>query len=428
MLLVGPGDGVVVAVNDAWCELTGYERAEVEGRAWSDLALTAASDPQEEHDPSSTRREVELRTRSGEFRIVDERARPVEVDGEPLLLRSITDLTHERQLLVELERSRADLARAQAISRTGSFVFDLRTNEVLPSDELLRLLSIDSATFDGTLADALERIHPDDVPTIASTIDHILQDRVVPSVLIRVLGPGDEIRWVQAQGELEVDPEGAPMRVVGTAQEVTERVLLEEEARRLLARVVEMREADRREVAEILQDGLLQMLSALLLRLDLIGSRIAAHDAQELARVTEAVRGSMQRVRQVVFDLRPTALDHGVGPAVEELAARMLAAWDLEVHVEDAAGVALSDEARSVAYRFVREALAALAPGTAQVRVVWEDGLLVEVCHRGRGRLADADRPLLEEVAELAGGTLDVRSNGETCLRLRLPDPRPLSV
>jgi PAS domain S-box-containing protein len=428
MVLLRPGDGVIVAANDAWCSLTGYDRTEIEGRPWSQLAFTTERDrPSSIQEPASSR-ETEVRTRSGEFLIVEERTTAIELDGEPLLLRCAIDLTHERRLLLDLERSRADLARAQEITRTGSYAFDVRTNEVLPSDELLRLLSIDTASFGGTLGEILERVHPEDLSTATSAIEVVQKDHVVPSLLVRVLTADGEVRWVQSHGELEVDPEGTPLRVVGTVQDVTERVLLEQEGRRLLARVVELREADRREVAEELQDGLLQALSALLLRLDIIGSRTGSHDAEELERVSLAVRRSMQRVRRVVFDLRPTALDHGVGPAVEELAARMLAAWDLVVHVEDTAGGSLPQDARSLAYRFVREALAALAPGTAQVRIAWEDGLLVEVRHRGRGRLDDADRPLLEEVAELAGGSLDVRGNGETCLLLRLPDPNALSV
>jgi PAS domain S-box-containing protein len=431
MVVTRIDDGVIVAANDAWLALTGLDRSEAIGHPWSELDVTRVPEPPRSITAGlerSARREVELRSRSGEHRVVDERSRVMEIDGEPFVLCTTIDLTEERQLLVDLERSRSDLAKAQAITRTGSYVFDLRTDEVLPSDELLRLFSIRPSDFGGKLEDVLSRLHPDDVPLIGRSIATILRERVVPSVRVRTLGPEDEIRWLEAQGELEVDPDGTPIRVVGTAQDVTEQALLEQEAHRLQARLVELREADRREIAEEIQDGLLQTLSALLLRLEIIGGRLDEDDADDLARVTEAVRGSMQRARRVVFDLHPTALDHGIGAAVEDLAVRMQPAWALEVQVEDLTEDRVPPEVRSTVYRFVREVLGALAPGTAAVRITVERDLVAEVRHHGVGRLDDADRPVLEEVAELAGGSLEVETNDETTVRLRLPDPSSLSV
>jgi signal transduction histidine kinase len=212
--------------------------------------------------------------------------------------------------------------------------------------------------------------------------------------------------------------------VHGTAQDVTERVRMEERNRRLLERAVELRESDRREIAEEIQEGFLQSLSALLLRVEAAVDANTDPDARyEVARVVDAVRASAERLRRLVFEVRPTSLEHGVGPAVEELATRMLASWDLHVDVEDATRDALPESVRATVYRFLRDALAALAPGVADVRIAVEDDLVVEVRHRGPGRLDDADRPLLEEAAELAGGALELETDGETRVRLSLPDP-----
>lgn len=428
MVVTRLDDGVVVAANDAWLALTGYERGEVIGRTWSELALLTEPGPHGSVRAASPepgeRREARMRTRSGGFRLVEERSRIVEIEGEHFSLCTTTDLTEERQLLQDLERSRADLAHAQAISRIGSFAFDLTTNEVLPSEELLRLFSVEPAEYGGTLEDALAHLHPEDVPMILDEIRRVVDEGTVRPVLVRALGPAGEVRWLYAQGELELDAGGRPVRVVGTAQDVTERVQLDRERRRLLARAVELREADRRRIADEIQDGLLQSLSALLLRVEAAADATPDPDARyAVSRVTSAVRDSMAGLRRLVFDVRPTALDHGIGPAVEELAVRMLASWDLHVDVEDATENAIPEDVRAVVYRFLRDTLAALAPGVAAVRIAVEDKLLVEVRHRGAGRLDDGDRPLLEEAAELAGGLLELETDGETLVRLSLPDP-----
>ncbi|MGH2634666.1 MAG: PAS domain-containing sensor histidine kinase [Actinomycetota bacterium] len=416
MLVCSARDGVVVAANDAWLELTGYELAEVVGRTWAELAFTG-----EPH-------EVRLRTAAADDRIVERRSRPIEIDGEPYVLITATDLTEGRRLLIDLERSRSDLARAQAMTRVGSFTFDVRTNEVLASDEFLRLFATNAADFQGTLDDVLRRLHPEDIPLVLEGVRAIVEDHVVPTTRVRLLPADGRTRWLEGQGEIEFDPAGNPVRVFGTAQDVTERIALEQEGRRLFARVVELREADRREIAEEVQDGLLQTLAALLLRIESLTEGGDQRARRDLDQVAEAVRGSMERLRRLVFDLRPSALDHGIGAAVEELASRMLAAWDLDVDVQDATSDTLSDELRATVYRFLREALAALAPGTAAVRIAVEDDLLVEVRHRGPGRLGEGDRPLLEEAAQLAGGTLEVEADGETFLLLRLPNPTALPV
>jgi PAS domain S-box-containing protein len=359
------------------------------------------------------------------MRLVDERSRLVEIDGERFALIAAVDLSEERRMLQDLEASRADLAKAQAISQIGSYTFDLRTNEVLASDELLRLLWTEPAEFDGTLDIVLAHIHPDDVDLVRDAIALVLEEHTVPTVRLRTASSDGRVRWLQAQGELELDEDGRAARVHGTAQDVTERVRMEERNRRLLERAVELRESDRREIAEEIQEGFLQSLSGLMLRVEAAADASADPDARyEVARVVDSVRASAERLRRLVFDVRPTALDHGIGPAVEELATRMLASWDLHVDVEDDTPQdAVPDSVRATVYRFLREALAALAPGVAAVRIAVEDDLVVEVRHRGPGRLDEADRPLLEEAAELAGGLLELEIDGETRVRLSLPDP-----
>jgi PAS domain S-box-containing protein len=427
MVLTRVEDGTVVAANDAWLALTGLDRPDLIGRPWPELPF-----PREAGaiggGGSVGRREIRFPTQAGEDRILDVSSRLVEIGGEDFVLCTAADVTEERQLLLDLERGRADLAKAQAMSGVGSFGFDVRTEEVLASDELLRLFWIEPSDFQGTLDAILRQLHPEDVPIVEDAVRTVLTERDVPSVRVRVLGPAGEVRWVEGQGAVELDSGGSPARVFGTAQDVTERVLLERESKRMLARLVELREADRRAIGQEVQDGILQTLSALLVRLEMVVGDLEPSARRDLEPVTQAVRDSMERLRRLVFDVHPTALEHGVGPAVEDLASRMLAARDLEVDVEDAIGHELSEDLRATVYRFLREALTALAPGSAAVRIAVEDALLVEVRHRGPGALGEADRPVLEEAAELAGGTLDVRTNDETLIRLRLPEAPSLPV
>jgi PAS domain S-box-containing protein len=108
MIVLRQPDDVIVEVNDAWCELTGYSRAEVIGRTPLEIGVW---DEPEKHDQTMDDviagrfegAEVRLRTRSGEIRLIEGRARIVEMDDVEYLVASARDITEIRDLLVLLE-------------------------------------------------------------------------------------------------------------------------------------------------------------------------------------------------------------------------------------------------------------------------------------------------------------------------------------
>jgi two-component system cell cycle sensor histidine kinase/response regulator CckA len=96
-------DAVLIEVNDAFCEQTGYSRSEAVGRTADELGVLG--DPEErravvravrEHGVA---RDVEwtVKRRSGEVRSALLSASTIEVDGEPCLLTALADVTELRR-------------------------------------------------------------------------------------------------------------------------------------------------------------------------------------------------------------------------------------------------------------------------------------------------------------------------------------------
>ena len=135
-----------------------------------------------------------------------------------------------RQTLEELRKSEARLANAQRIARLGNWERDLTTGELLHcSVEICNLFGI--APGEETYETLLERVHPEDRHGVARAQEAARRKEQPYSVDFRILRPDSTIRFVHDQAELTFDEAGAPWRMIGTLQDITERKQAEEQIR-----------------------------------------------------------------------------------------------------------------------------------------------------------------------------------------------------
>ena len=117
MMLRRLDDGVVTAVNDAWCRFYGRSRDEVVGRSVDDLALNvdpdSGRDVQARVTESRAIRNLELRVRvrGGEVRDILLSAEVVVVNGNASVISTSVDLTERNRASAELAASRERLER-----------------------------------------------------------------------------------------------------------------------------------------------------------------------------------------------------------------------------------------------------------------------------------------------------------------------------
>jgi anti-sigma regulatory factor (Ser/Thr protein kinase) len=115
-------------------------------------------------------------------------------------------------------------------------------------------LDPDELTSDGLETVFARRVHPDDVERVRNILR---ADSLVGPVAyeVRLAGPDGEVRTYRVLGELEVDEAGAPVRVRGSNQDITEQRQAE---RALAAAAAEQQVAVREhEIADELQASLL---------------------------------------------------------------------------------------------------------------------------------------------------------------------------
>jgi PAS domain S-box-containing protein len=208
-----------------------------------------------------------------------------------------------------------------------------------------------------------------------------------------------------------------------SARDLTDRWHAEE-------RILRALEQERKRIADDIHDDSLQAVTAASLRLQLL--RYSLNDPEQLAIVAtleELLDLTMVRLRRLMFDLRPAALEgSGIAAAVREL----LEGVQVEIGVGFEIQARLRHDPplarRGQLYRIVEEAVkgATSSAGIRSIKVDLEDdddGWIVRLAHDGAGA---ARNGLLAEHARLAGGWAQVEppSGHEHRVRAWIPgDP-----
>ncbi len=133
-------------------------------------------------------------------------------------LRNLGDAVAERGRA--LEESRAELNRAQAVGKIGSWVFDIDRDQMRLSDETCRIFGLPPGTI-GTRQTYLAHTHVDDRYSLERAWGAALHGQPFDHEHRVLLG--NEVRWIRQIAEFELDPDGQLLRAVGVTQDITER-------------------------------------------------------------------------------------------------------------------------------------------------------------------------------------------------------------
>src|SRR3954454_3744860 len=138
-----------------------------------------------------------------------------EHDGAPVLQGVMLDITDRKHAEARVRESRAQLAEAQRLAQMGSWEFDLLTHEVTLSEELFRICAIDRAAFVPDFENGIELVHPDDRQTVEKTFNEMLRNPRRFEHQVRLVRPDGEIRTVENHGDVVLEDDGRPVRMVG---------------------------------------------------------------------------------------------------------------------------------------------------------------------------------------------------------------------
>ncbi|MBU8913405.1 MAG: response regulator [Spirochaetales bacterium] len=145
--------------------------------------------------------------------------------------RMITERMRAEEALRESERV---LRESQSVAQIGSYVLDVQSGACESSPTLDRIFGIDD-DYEHSLEGWTAVVHPDDRQSMVDDLaQYIVEQHGRFSREYRIVRHNDgSERWVQGLGELEFDAQGTPVAMIGTIQDITERMRAEKERKEL---------------------------------------------------------------------------------------------------------------------------------------------------------------------------------------------------
>jgi diguanylate cyclase (GGDEF)-like protein len=137
-------------------------------------------------------------------------------------------LVHHRELQAARENERR-MVEAQRISQVGSYDFEIASNTNTWTDQLYRIYGREPQSFEATYEVFLSMVHPDDREHVMAVHQQAMATLQPYEMEERVIWPDGQVRVLASWGEVVVDPDGNPERMVGICWDITERRAIEEQ-------------------------------------------------------------------------------------------------------------------------------------------------------------------------------------------------------
>jgi len=351
----------------------------------------------------------------------------------------------QRYIAEQLERERARLVEAQEMAKIGSWEAELQSLSVIWSGQTHRIFETDPSSFHPTRPKFLEFIHPEDRVKVDAAFVASLDRHSPSTVEYRIVMPDGRVKILEERWQAFHDEEGKPIRVAGTCRDITERVRVEEELRRLSGQLLRLQDEERRRIARELHDSTGQDLVALATNLTQLHAFIpsSGRKLRKLASQCQALADQcIQEVRTLSYLLHPPMLDEaGLEDAIRHYAGGFTERTGIEVELEISPRLErMKPHVELALFRVFQESLTNIQRHSgspqAKIRIERDPGkITLEISDKGSGISGYLRRrngkmpfelgvgiPSMHERVALIGGQLDIESGSSgTTVRVTIP-------
>ncbi len=136
---------------------------------------------------------------------------------------------------LDLLNEQIKLANAQKLARLGSWEWDIAKNSITWSDELYRIFGLQKNEFAGTFEQYINLIHPADRDCAKNIIEESCRTLKPFNFHHKVVYKDKAVKIIHSVGEIITNEDNKAIKVVGTAQDVTELFHKEELEKLVLA-------------------------------------------------------------------------------------------------------------------------------------------------------------------------------------------------
>ncbi|MUG95043.1 PAS domain-containing protein [Scytonema sp. UIC 10036] len=231
-------DRRIVEINDAFCQLFGYERKEMLGHNADEFQLFI--NPSDRGmvqryllEMGSVRNlECVIRTKTGEARTAIASAEFIDIDRLSCFLIVGNDITERQHAEEALRQSEERWQLAIQGSNDGIWDWNIKTNEAFRSDRFYEILAFSKQEFEPDEQSWVNLIHPEDVERVITAKQDYL-NRKIPAFAVeyRMRCQDRTYKWVLDRAIAVWDEQGNPVRMVGSLGDISSRKQIERQLR-----------------------------------------------------------------------------------------------------------------------------------------------------------------------------------------------------
>ncbi|RJP59809.1 MAG: PAS domain S-box protein [Candidatus Auribacter fodinae] len=169
------------------------------------------------------------------------------LEYDKALINFISDIAENTLLRIkaneELRMSEERYSLAQRVAKIGSWDWNIKTGDLHWSDQVGPLFGFPQGELKLTYEDYLRCVYPPDRQFVKDTVNRAVSEHQEYYIEHRIVWPDSTIRWISATGSVFYDSDNNPVRMLGVAQDITERKHHEERTENLL-KEMEQRNAE----------------------------------------------------------------------------------------------------------------------------------------------------------------------------------------
>jgi PAS domain S-box-containing protein len=437
-------DEELIEFNDKFLHITGFSREESIGHTSLELGLWASADEHEgivreiKNSGRVQKREIALRTKAGEHRIVSYSAEVIELDRRKCLLSVYEDITESKRAEARLREYETAVEGVEEMIA----VVDCDYRYILANEAFAKARCMEQSQVVGRHVrdivggEFFERVAKE-------KLEEAFRGKIV-RYEVRFAYPEIGLRDVLISC-FPIEGNAGVRRIVCVLQDITDRKKADEELRRLSGQLLRLQDEERRKIARDLHDSTGQDLVALETTLNHVYSAIPAANRKTrklVAQCQAIAERSLREVRTLSYVLHPPMLDEaGLEDAVRHYADGFTTRTGIDLTLEISPQFGrLQQDTELGLFRVVQESLTNIqrhsGSYTAKIQLVRElEKIKLVVSDTGRGIPATRKNgeastaftagvgiPSMEERVKQVGGELEIDSSHfGTTVRVTVP-------